>query len=119
MKKSKSLAGAARFAPMLKNALILVPPYLLLSAMLVLGAPPEQHDIQVGSPAPMDILASKDVNDVVTTEEHREAAAALVEPSYKSIDFSVVGAVSADMEDMFNRLLSLRDGGTPEGPDIP
>ena len=57
----------------------------------------------------MDILATKDVNDVVTTEEHREAAAAMVEPSYKSIDFSVVGTVSSDMEAMFNQLVSLRE----------
>ncbi|MBR1821697.1 MAG: HDIG domain-containing protein [Clostridia bacterium] len=114
MKRKKRMASAARFAPVLKNALIIAVTYLLLSAMLVLGATPEQHDIQVGSPAPMDILATKDVNDVVTTEEHREAAAALVEPSYRSIDFSVVGEVSSSMEAMFNQLVSLREDGHPD-----
>ena len=109
MKKSKNLSsGAARLGPVLKSALILIATYLLLVVMLLLGATPEQHDIQVGSPAPMDILATKDVNDVVTTEEHREAAAAQVEPSYKSIDFSVVGSVSSNMEAMFNQLTALR-----------
>lgn len=114
MRKKKRRESAARLAPVLKNALIIAVAYILLSTMLVLGATPEQHDIQVGSPAPMDILASKDVNDVVTTEEHREAAAALVEPSYKSIDFSVVGTVSANMEAMFSQLASLRDSGAPD-----
>ena len=109
MKKVKSPSSASRLAPVLKNAMVLAVTYILLTALLVLGATPEQHDIQVGSPAPMDILATKDVNDVVTTEEHREAAAAMVEPSYKSIDFSVVGTVSSDMEAMFNQLVSLRE----------
>ena len=114
MKKSKNLSsGAAKLGPVLKNALILIATYLLLVLMLLLGATPQQHDIQVGSPAPMDILATKDVNDVVTTEEHREAAAAQVEPSYKSIDFSVVGSVSSNMEAMFNQLTALRED--PQG----
>ena len=117
MKKSKSPSGAARFAPVLRSALILAVTYIVLTALLVLGASPEQHDIQVGSPAPMDILATKDVNDVVTTEEHREAAAAMVEPSYKSIDFSVVGTVSSNMEAMFNQLVALRDQ-PHEDPEI-
>lgn len=113
MKKTKTRAGL-RFAPVLNNALIIVATYLLLSTMLLLGATPEQHDIQVGSPAPMDILATKDVNDVVTTEEHRELAAAAVEPSYKSIDFSVVGTVSSSMEIAFNQLLAVRAAGGPD-----
>ena len=116
--KKKKKAGAARVAPMLQNALIVAATYLLLAAMLMFGATPEQHDIQIGSPAPMDILASKDVNDVVTTEEHREAAAALVEPSYKSIDFSVVGNVSSKMEAVFNQLFELREGAWPDAVNI-
>ncbi len=113
MKKKRRSQSVARLAPMLKNALIVAVACILLTTMLVLGATPEQHDIHVGSPAPMDILATKDVNDVVTTEEHREAAAAMVEPSYKSIDFSVVGTVSSDMEALFVRLMSLRDDNSP------
>ena len=114
--KKVNKAGVSRFAPVLKNALIIVATYLLLAVMLVIGITPEQHDIQVGAPAPLDILASKDVNDTVTTEERRAAAAAAVEPSYKSIDFSVVGSVSSDMQATFDMLFNLRDSDWPE-PD--
>ncbi|MBQ8108821.1 MAG: HDIG domain-containing protein [Clostridia bacterium] len=108
MSKKTRKAGAARLAPVLQNTLVIAATYLLLAAMLLIGITPEQHDIQIGAPASMDILATKDVNDVVTTEEHREAAAAMVEPSYRSIDFSVVGTVSANMDAAFNQLFDLR-----------
>ena len=114
--KKLNKAGVSRFAPVLKNALIVVATYLLLAVMLIIGITPEQHDIQVGAPAPLDILASKDVNDTVTTEERRAAAAAAVEPSYKSIDFSVVGSVSSDMQATFDMLFNLRDSDWPD-PD--
>ena len=93
----KSKEGIGRLRPALTDVLITAVTYLLLAVMLMIGISPEQHDIQVGSPAPLDILASKDVIDTVTTEERRIAAAAAVEPSYKSIDFSVVGSVSAEI----------------------
>ncbi len=113
MKKNR--AEGSRLAPMVRCALIVAATYLLLTAMLILGVTPEQHDIQIGAPAPLDILASKDVNDVVTTEEHRDAAAAMVEPTYKSIDFSVVGSVSSGMDELFSRLFAVREeDGRPD-----
>ncbi len=111
-----SKAGMSRLGPVVKKALIIVATYLLLACMLVIGITPEQHDIQVGAPAPLDILATKDVNDAVTTEERRAAAAAAVEPSYKSIDFSVVGNVSSDMQATFDTLFALRGSDWPK-PD--
>ena len=111
-----SKAGMSRLGPVVRKALIVVATYLLLAGMLVIGITPEQHDIQVGAPAPLDILATKDVNDAVTTEERRAAAAAAVEPSYKSIDFSVVGNVSSDMQATFDTLFALRNSDWPE-PD--
>ena len=74
-----SKAGVSRLGPVFKNGLIIAATYLLLAGMLVIGITPEQHDIHVGSPAPLDILASKDVIDSVGTEERRAAAAAAVE----------------------------------------
>ena len=111
-----SKAGMSRLGPVFKNGLIIAATYLLLAGMLVIGITPEQHDIQVGAPAPLDILASKDVIDTVSTEERRAAAAAAVEPTYRSIDFSVVGSVSSDMQSVFDTLLALRGGDWPD-PD--
>jgi membrane-associated HD superfamily phosphohydrolase len=111
-----SKAGMSRLGPVFKNGLIIAATYLLLAGMLVIGITPEQHYIQVGAPAPLDILASKDIIDTVSTEERRAAAAAAVEPSYKSIDFSVVGSVSSDMQSVFDTLLALRGSDWP-APD--
>ncbi len=108
--KRKKNTRAARLAPVLQVVMIAAVTYILLTAMILIGTTPEQHDIQVGSPAAIDILASKDVNDVVSTEEHREAAAAAVEPTYKSVDSTVVASVTGDMEVCFSQLVSLRDG---------
>ena len=83
--------------------------YLLVVLLLLLGITPEQHDIQVGSPAAMDILATKDVNDVVTTERKREEAADQVEPSYKSVDNSVLPAVMGELEKSFQALAGLAE----------
>ena len=41
-----------------------------------------------------------------------------MEPSYKSVDYSVVGSVSQDMEAMFNQLMALRDAGGPDPETI-
>ena len=53
-----SKAGMSRLGPVVRKALIVVATYLLLAGMLVIGITPEQHDIQVGAPAPLDILAT-------------------------------------------------------------
>ena len=111
-------ASAARLAPMVQKTSIIAAVYLLLLVLLVLGITPEQHDIQIGAPAPLDILASKDVNDTVTTDERRAAAAAAVEPSYKSIDFSVVAGAITDKEALFEQLFALREGDWPDASAI-
>jgi len=111
-----SKTGVSRLGPVFKNGLIIIATYLLLGGLLLIGITPEQHDIHVGSPAPLDILASKDVIDTVSTEERRAAAAAAVEPSYKSIDFSVVGSVSSEMQSTFDALIALRNSNWPD-PD--
>ena len=111
--KNKKKAARARLAPVLQMVLIAAVSYILMTAMLLIGTTPEQHDIQIGAPATIDILATKDVNDTVTTEAKREAAAAAVEPSYKSVDNQVVVAVISDMEGCFNQLKALRDGTSP------
>ena len=104
----------SRMKPLMKNGLIIIITYVLLAFMMMVGISPEQHDIQIGAPAPMDILASKDIIDTVTTEEKRTAAAAAVEPSFKGIDLSVVGSVSQELESAFGALLALRGQDHPD-----
>ncbi|MBQ6373395.1 MAG: HDIG domain-containing protein [Clostridia bacterium] len=107
-------AKTARVAPVFQTVLIGVFTYVLLVSLLLLAVTPEQHDIQIGSPATVDIMATKDVNDIVTTEQKREEAAAQVEPSYRSVDSSVAGEVAEDLESRFTALMGLRSDHTVE-----
>ena len=118
MKKKRTRAKSA-FAPVLQSVLIGVVTYMLLLAVLLLGVTPEQHDIRVGLPASMDIMATKDVTDTVTTEMNREMAAMAVEPSYKSADSGVSTQVLSDIDARFNALSNaLQDVTTRQGPFI-
>ena len=101
--KKKQGAGV-QVAPMLQSAGIVALTYMVLVALLLVGVTPEQHDIRVGVPATMDILATKDVKDNVTTEQKREAAAAQVEPSYKSADAGVTAQVMSELAERFTAL---------------
>ncbi len=108
--KMKSL----RLAPIVQIALICAATYLALFAMLLSGITPEQYDIKVGTPAPTQIKATKDIQDTVTTEALRDAAASAVEPSYKSADPTVVDEVAANLDLQFSTLRSLRESYTTE-----
>ena len=103
MKKMRARAKST-FAPVLQSVLIAAVTYILLVVLLLLGVTPEQHDIRVGLPASMDIMATKDVTDTVTTDLNREAAAAAVEPSYKSADGTVAAQVLSDIDARFDAL---------------
>ncbi|MBR1560513.1 MAG: HDIG domain-containing protein [Clostridia bacterium] len=110
MKPKKTRTRASKVAPVLQSAMIAAVTYFALAALLLLGVTPEQHDIRVGLPATMDILATKDVKDTVTTDQNREAAAAQVEPSYKSADPSTTAAVLSDLDARFNALAAAVEG---------
>ena len=105
MKRNLRISGA-RLAPVLKTVLICLATCALMFAPLYAGITPEQYDIQVGAPAPIEILATKDVVDSVTTEQLKNNAAAGVEPSYKSADFSGVDGVLNDLSARFDVLRS-------------
>ena len=115
MKKKKTLSRASRVAPVFQSVLIAAVTYVLLVFLLLLGIAPEQHDIQVGLPAPLDILATKDVNDTVTTDKLRDEAAARVEATYKSVDTSVAPEVMSDLQAHFSALAQLRRDMTVDG----
>ena len=60
---------------------------ILLSGLLIFGlfclsSAPKRYDLTVGSISHQTITATKDVEDVMATEERRRAAAAAVEPTY-------------------------------------
>ena len=107
MRKNAKAKGT-RLAPVVQCTLICLATYIALFAMFYVGSTPEQYDIQVGVPAPTQIKATKDVQDTVTTEALREAAAAAVEPSFKSVDPSVVTDVMAELNVCFDSLKDLR-----------
>ena len=94
--------------PVLRIALICALTYVALFGILYFGVTPEQYDIKVGTPAPTQIKASKDIQDTVTTEANRERAAAEVEPSYKSADPTVVREVTAELGMLMDKLREQR-----------
>ena len=70
---------------------------LVLFALILTGITPDQYEIYVGHPASKTIYATQDVEDVVTTQALRDAAANAVEPSYKNVDPSVNAVVLSDV----------------------
>lgn len=101
--------GSRRVNSVIRTVLIGLVTYLLLFGLILAGISPDQYDIHVGEPASKTIYATKDVEDSVTTEQLRAAAASAVEPSYKSVDTSVNAVVLEDMKQTFDQLTSLRD----------
>ncbi len=100
----KKHLGNMHLAPLVKTVLIYLIACALMFAPLYVSVTPEQYDIQVGAPAPIEILATKDVVDTVTTEQMRNAAADAVEPSYKTPDYSGVEDVIGDLNARFTAL---------------
>ncbi len=99
---------SSRLSGVIRSAIVGTITFLLLFALLVTGITPDQYDIHVGQPASKAIYATKDVEDSVTTEALREAAANAVEPSYRSVDTSVNAVVLEDMAGQFAQLEAIR-----------
>ena len=107
----KMLSGfkSSRLNGVIRTVLLSVVTFLLIFVLILAGISPDQYDIHVGEPASKTIYATKDVEDTVTTEQLRVAAANAVEPSYKSVDPSVNGTVLEDMKRSFDALISIKD----------
>ena len=97
------------FNGMIRAALIALVTYLLLFGLVSAAITPQRYDIRVGMPADTTIYANEDVVDTVTTQQLRDAAAARVDVSYKSVDESVTTQVTSELSDLFAQLLSLYD----------
>ena len=85
--------------------------YVLLLVMCLLAVAPEQYDLKVGDVAPKTITASKDIEDTITTQRRREAAADSVSPVYYK-DETVSDSVLTQMDLVFAELRAVRELGT-------
>ena len=117
MKKLSEIRGS-RLGALLRSILICVVTLLILFALLWTGIIPDQYDIDVGQPASITVYATKDVEDTVTTELMRQAAADAVEPSYRSADHSVNASVLEKLENDLQKLLDLREEFAAQGGEI-
>ena len=113
MKKAPRNKGQS-FTGLIRSIVVGAAAFLLLFAMLLTGVTPDQYDISVGQPASKTIYATKDVEDTVTTNALREAAANAVEPSYKNADAGTNGAVLSDLQAEFSALNDIRKKYTIE-----
>jgi len=66
--------------------IIFVAGALILLGILCLGSSPERYDLSVGSISHETITATRDVEDIIATEERRAAAANSVEPIYHPVE---------------------------------
>ena len=107
MKKAPRNKGQS-FTGLIRSIVVGAAAFLLLFAMLLTGVTPDQYDISVGQPASKTIYATKDVEDTVTTNALREAAANAVEPSYKNADAGTNGAVLSNLQAEFSALNDIR-----------
>jgi len=104
--KGRSLSGVIR------ATIVGLVSFALLFLLILTGISPDQYDIHVGEPSSKTVYATKDVEDTVTTEALRQAAANAVEPSFKSVDTSVNAVVLSDLQRMLENLSGLRKSYT-------
>ena len=76
MRKGRKIGAALSYT--LLSLFVFFTLFALLSAAIT----PERYDIQVGQPAPNTIKATKDVEDTITTDKLRSAAAGNVKSIY-------------------------------------
>ena len=84
-------------APRISRILVIAGMFFVMFAILSAAVTPERYDIQVGSPAPNTIKATKDVEDELTTEKLKTEAANAVRSVYyvdDSVEDAVLGLLS-------------------------
>ena len=113
-RKNEKTSILRRYGVTVRSVLIWVGTYLILFTLISAGVTPQRVDLRVGSPAQVTIMATKDVEDLVTTQRLQDEAAASVETSYKSVDTDVLSAVLRDFDGMEARLKELRVQGQGE-----
>ncbi|MDD6051517.1 MAG: HDIG domain-containing protein [Clostridiales bacterium] len=83
---------------------------VLLFGLFALACATDRYSLQAGDIAHQTITATKDVEDTVTTEQHRKAAAAAVEASYH-LKEGASEEVMMSLEDLFAELSMVQQYG--------
>lgn len=93
-----------------KCAAVILMGSVLLFGLFSLACMSDRYSLQVGDIAHQTITATKDVEDTVTTEQHRKAAAAAVEASYHLAE-GVTEEVLMALDDLLAELAMVQQYG--------
>ena len=93
-----------------KCLLLIAGAFVIILGLFFCVCTPRKYDLKVGSISHVTINATKDVVDEVTTEEKRNAAAEMVEPSYK-FQQGVKEEVLSSLDETFNELRTIQQYG--------
>jgi len=97
-------------SPVFRCILMEIGAFVLILVIFFLVCVPKKYTLSVGSISHDTINAPKDVFDEVTTEEKRNAAAALVEPTYR-FQQGVKEEVMLALSDAFDELRTIQQYG--------
>ena len=93
-----------------KCAAVIILGTVLLYGLFALACVSARYSLQAGDIAHQTITATKDVEDTVTTEQHRKAAAAAVEASYH-LQEGATEEVLLALDDLFAELAQVQQYG--------
>ncbi len=96
--------------PSAKCAVVILMGSIVLFGLFAIACISARYDLKVGDIAHTTITATKDVEDTVTTEQHRKAAASAVEASYHLQD-GATEAVLMALDDLLGQLYQVQQYG--------
>ena len=91
-------------------ALMIFAAYLIVIIVFFCVCTPKKYDLRVGAISHVTVDATKDIVDEVTTEEKRNAAAEMVEPSYR-FQQGVKEEVLSSLSEAFQELRTIQQYG--------
>ncbi len=97
-----------QFGSKLTRLALAVAVFFVMFALLSAAITPDRYDVAIGQPAPNTIKATKDVDDIITTQKLKTDAASAVKSIY-IVDENVKSIVMADADKRFNLLIQVAD----------
>ncbi len=94
----------------MKCAAVILLGSIVLYGLFAIACMSDRYSLAVGDIAHQTIVATKDVEDTITTEQHRKAAAASVEPSYHLKEGATEEVLMA-LDDVFAELALVQEYG--------